>query len=247
MPICQRGPTAIHYQQAGAGRDVVLLHHATGSARNWRRQMPLLAETYRVTAYDRPGFGQSQWLDAWPLDYLDQDVADLIALLDRLEIPGAALVGHSDGASIALLAAARHPQRVAGVLAESPHVAVEIPRCPDAVAAFMAELEQSPHLLAALERAHAGRGRQVVRRWHDRWCDPAFWDWDVSAELAQVRCPTLVVHGADDPYFSAAHSAMIAQRTRGELILLPGLGHSPHTEAPEQFAPLLNSFLMSLS
>ncbi|HRI57144.1 MAG TPA: alpha/beta fold hydrolase, partial [Anaerolineae bacterium] len=100
MPICQLGPTAIHYQQAGAGRDVVLLHHATGSARNWRRQMPLLAETHRVTAYDRPGFGQSQWLDAWPLDYLDQDVADLIALLDALEIPRAALVGHSDGASI---------------------------------------------------------------------------------------------------------------------------------------------------
>lgn len=247
VAICQLGPTAIHYQQAGAGREVVLLHHATGSAHNWRRQSPLLAATHRVTAYDRPGFGQSQWLEAWPLDYLDQDVADLIALLDALEIDRAALVGHSDGAAIALLAAARHPQRVAGVLAESPHVAVEVPRCPDAVAAFVAELEQSPPLLAALERNHAGRGRQVVQRWHDRWRDPLFWTWDVSAELAQVRCPVRVVHGADDPYFSAAHSAMIAQRTRGELIVLPGLGHSPHIEAPEQFAPLMHSFLMSLS
>jgi len=243
MPLCQLAHTAIHLQQAGAGRDVVLLHHATGSVRTWRKQAPVLAASHRVTAYDRPGFGQSQWLDIWPLDYLDQDVKDLIALLDALDIGRAALIGHSDGAAIALLAAARHPGRVAGVLAEAPHVAVETPRCPDAIAAFMVELAASPDLQASLARNHGPRAGQVMQRWHDRWCDPAFWSWNVAAELAQIRCPVLVVHGAEDPYFSVAHSAMIAQRSGGELALLPGLGHTPHLEAPEQFAPLMQALL----
>jgi pimeloyl-ACP methyl ester carboxylesterase len=87
----------------------------------------------------------------------------------------------------------------------------------------------------------------VVQRWRDRWCDPSFWSWDVSAELAAVRCPVRVVHGAADPYFSVQHSAMIAARAQGELIVLPGLGHSPHSEAPELFAPLLLGFLQSLT
>lgn len=246
MPICHLPHATIHYQQAGSGSDVVLLHHAIGSARSWRKQLPALGGQLRATAYDRPGFGQSSWLDSWPLDYLDQDVADLIALLDVLHIQHAALVGHSDGATIALLAAARHPQRVVGVLAESPHVAVAVPRCPQAIERFVAEVAASSDLQASLARNHGTRAEQVVQRWRDRWCDPGFWTWDVSDELAAVRCPVLVVHGVHDPYFSVAHSAMIAERTRGELAVLPAVGHSPHVEAPELFAPLLVDFLKRL-
>ncbi len=240
-------PTTLHCQQAGAGPDVVLLHQATGSVRTWRKQTPVLADRFRATAYDRPGFGRSPWLETWPLDYLDQDVSDLLALLNALGIERAALVGHSDGATIALLAAARHPQRVSGVLAESPHVAVEVPRCPTAIDAFVAEITQSPALLASLARNHGNRAGQVVQRWRNRWTDPAFWSWDVSAELAGVQCPVLVVHGADDPFFSVAHSAMIAERTQGDLAVLAGLGHTPHVEAPEQFDPLMLDFLRRLA
>lgn len=247
MTICHLPHATLHLQQAGAGSDIVLLHHAIGNVRSWRKQLPVLAERLRATAYDRPGFGQSSWLDAWPLDYLDQDVADLISLLDALDIGHATLVGHSDGATIALLAAARYPQRVAAVLAESPHVAVEVPGCPDAIEQFAAEVAASPDLQASLARHHGLRARQVVQRWHDRWCDPAFWAWDVSYELAQVRCPVLVVHGAGDPYFSVQHSAMVAQRTQGELVVLPGVGHSPHIEAPHLFEPLLLDFLQRAS
>ncbi len=247
MPACRLPHATIEFQQTGVGPDVVLLHHALGSLRSWRRQIPALAGQFRATAYDRPGFGQSSWLDAgaWPLDYLDQDVADLIALLDALGIEHAALVGHSDGATIALLAAARHPERVVGVLAESPHVAVELPRCPQAIQQFAAEAAASPDLQASLARNHGLRAGQVVQRWRDRWCDPAFWTWDVSAELVAIRCPVQVVHGADDPYFSVQHSAMIAERTRGDLVVLPGVGHSPHVEAPDQFEPLLLDFLQA--
>lgn len=230
---------AIFYEQAGAGPDVVLLHHAIGSTQSWRKVVPTLAERCHVTVYDRPGFGQSAWRAAWTLDYLDQDVAELIALLDTLHIAQAALVGHSDGATIALLAAARFPTRVTRVLVESPHVAVETPRCPAAIATFAAEVVASAVLQAALTRNHGARALDVVQRWQSRWCDPAFWVWNVAAELAAVPCPVQVVHGADDPYFSVDHSAMIARSTRGALHVLPCVGHSPHSEAFDQFLPLL--------
>ena len=234
----------IYYDLHGSGPPVAFLHHATASSRNWRHIVPMLVEQYRTLAYDRPGFGRSSWLADWPLDYLDRDVDGLIALLDALSIGQTALVGHSDGAAIALLAAARHPQRVRCVVAEAPHVAVETPRCPDAVRSFADEVERSPALQAALARDHGEHGREVVRRWARRWLDPTFWSWDVRDELAGVSCPVLVVHGAYDPFFSPAHSAMIAGRVaNGQLQVIPDAAHVPHNEAREQFLELALSFL----
>lgn len=234
----------IYYDWRGSGPDVTLLHHATASSRNWRQIVPALAEQYTTLVYDRPGFGRSSWLADWPLDYLDRDVDGLIALLDALSIDQTALLGHSDGAAIALLAAARHPQRVSCVIAEAPHVAVETPRCPDAVRSLADEAERSPQLQAALARDHGDHGLAVVRRWARRWLDPAFWSWDVSDELAGVCCPVLVVHGADDPFFSLAHSAMIADRVaNGQLHVVADAAHGPHNQARQQFSELALSFL----
>lgn len=244
MPFLAINSHQVFYEVAGDGAPVTVLHHATASSRNWRALLPLLAVQFRVLSYDRPGFGRSSWLDEWPLDYLDRDVEDLIALLDALGVARTALVGHSDGAALALMAAARHPQRVGCVLAEAPHVAVETPRCPDAVQAFAAQVASSAALQEALARDHGARGGQVVQRWADRWLDPAFWSWDVSGELGAVACPVLVVHGADDPFFSQQHAAMIARRVvNGTLCVIPGAAHVPHNEAREPFVGLAFDFL----
>ncbi|MER2597979.1 MAG: alpha/beta fold hydrolase [Caldilineales bacterium] len=244
MPLCALPAATIYYESAGDGPPVLLLHHATGSVRSWRHQLaPLLQGRRQVIAYDRPGFGRSSERTAWALDYLDEDVAELIALLDALQIERAALLGHSDGASIALLAAARHPQRVSRVLAEAPHVTAGAPRCATAVAQLAAELLNSAQGMAAAERAHGPRAAAVIERWRNRWCDPAFWRWDVSAELTGIRCPVRVVHGLNDPFFAPQHAEQIAQLAHGELHLLPGLGHTPHSEAPQRFNALLDFFL----
>lgn len=233
-----------YYDLRGSGPVVTLLHHATAGSRNWRHVVPRLAERYQTLVYDRPGFGCSSWLADWPLDYLDRDVADLVSLLDVLSIGQTALVGHSDGATLALLAAARHPERVRCVIAEAPHVAVETPRCPDAVRAFAAQVKQSPAMLSALARDHGDHGLAVVRRWAERWLDPAFWHWAVGGELANVTCPVLVIHGADDPFFSLAHSEMIANRVAdGQLRIIANAAHGPHNEAREQFIDLALPFL----
>ena len=244
MPLLRLNAHQLYYELTGQGPTVVLLHHATGSSRSWRRQAPVLAEQFQVLTIDRPGFGRSPDWVSWPLDYLRRDVDDLFGLLDFLGLEQAALVGHSDGAAIALLAAAQRPESITKVVAEAPHVTVETPRCPDAIRQAMQQIAETPALVAALERDHAERAWAIVQRWADRWLDPAFWGWDERPALARVRCPVLVIHGVDDPFFSVEQAHLVADGVAcGTRWLLPGVGHSPHTEAAGLYTERVLAFL----
>jgi pyruvate dehydrogenase E2 component (dihydrolipoamide acetyltransferase) len=117
MPrVCANGHE-LYFEDRGAGDALILLHGDFECTRYWTAQVDAFAADYRVIAYDRHGFGRSAPLRALPPDFYDRNVADLIALLDHLEIAHAHLVGHSGGGTVALLAAARYPARVRAVLA----------------------------------------------------------------------------------------------------------------------------------
>lgn len=121
MPITTINGLRFHIQQQGDGPNVVLIHGVTGDLSIWYlcRAMQILGANRRVTAYDLRGHGYS---DAPPDGYTSADhAADLIALLDHLEIERASLVGHSFGAVIALHTAAIAPERVASVVLSDPY------------------------------------------------------------------------------------------------------------------------------
>jgi pimeloyl-ACP methyl ester carboxylesterase len=106
----------IHYQQAGQGPDLVLIHGLTGNLAVWHLKIiPLLWDHFRILTYDLRGHGYS---DMPPSGYSPTDMAgDLRGLLDELGIEKAALVGHSYGADIALYSALHYPQHVRQVVA----------------------------------------------------------------------------------------------------------------------------------
>ena len=106
----------LHYQQVGDGPDLVMIHGLTGNLAVWHlRIVPELAERYRVLTYDLRGHGHS---DAPAAGYSADDMAaDLLGLLDALEIERPVVVGHSYGADIALYHALLHPDRVREVIA----------------------------------------------------------------------------------------------------------------------------------
>ena len=160
MPLCQINTHQLFYDLTGHGPTVALMHHGTGSSRSWRRQVPALTARFQVLTIDRPGFGRSPDLAPWPFDYLRRDTDDLLALLDGLGIEQTALVGHSDGATIALLAAASQPERISKVVAEAPHVTVETPRCPNAVREAMDRISRIP---IWLQRLNAIMARELCR------------------------------------------------------------------------------------
>ncbi len=251
MPFVTLNDYRLYYEEQGAGPPVILLHNATGSTRDWRKVSPLLvAEGFRVIAYDRRGFGRSDPLAQpdWPLDYLRHSRDELIAFLNSLQLEHVALVGNSDGATIALLAAASHPTRIAGVVAESPHMWYEKESLLPAFAHFQQRMAQSARFWRAMARAHGERAEDVVRRWRTRWLDPSFFTWDERDVLTQITCPVLVLHGRQDIFFPVSHSEQIVRfLKRARFKVFETAGHTPHLEIAIDYTKVILPFLKSLT
>jgi pimeloyl-ACP methyl ester carboxylesterase len=120
MPKLKANGLNIHYQQAGSGPDVILIHGLTGDLSIWFlcEAMGVLGRSFRVTVYDLRGHGYSDV----PRDgYTSADqAADLMAIMDTLDIDRAMVVGHSFGAVIAMHAAALYPDRIDSVVLSDP-------------------------------------------------------------------------------------------------------------------------------
>lgn len=216
-------------------RPVVLLHEGLGSIGLWRDFPRAVASATgrRVVAYSRPGHGRSAPPAGGPRTaaFFDRE-ADVVlpAVLDALAVRDPILVGHSDGATIALLHAARHD--VAGVVAMAPHVFVEteaVGGIDDAVRAF-----EEGDLRERMARHHDDPDH-VFRSWSDLWLDPRFWSWSIEEDLRPLAAPLLLVHGAQDHYGTPEQLDRIAARVASQAVqrLVVAAGHSPHLDQPE--------------
>lgn len=223
---------------------VVLLHHGLGSRRAWRAQLPALAGAgWRALAYDRWGYGQSDPRPALDLPHFTRDRRDLEALLAALGVERAALIGHSDGGTLALEFAAALPDRVAALVVVAAHIYVEPAMIP-AFADLRRRFEAEAGLRQGLRRAHGDRARQVFFNWHDGWAQPEHLAWDLRPRLAAVRCPALVVQGQDDEHASPRHAHdLAAALPQATLWLEPGAGHMLPQDQPDLFNRRALAFL----
>ena len=181
---------------------LVFLHEGLGCIEMWRDFPERLC---RLTGrpgliYDRRGFGGSDKLEGrWPYDYLIQEGGIfLLAVLDACDIARAVLVGHSDGGSIALLAAALQGSRVCGVVTEAAHVFVEeitLAGIRRTVAAY-----ESSDLKNRLAYYHGDNTESAFRRWADTWLAPDFQPWNIEVYLPRATCPLLILQGQEDEY-----------------------------------------------
>jgi pimeloyl-ACP methyl ester carboxylesterase len=217
----------------GAEPAIALLHEGLGSIGLWRGVPDALLDATgrRTVTYSRAGYGRSGPVSLpRPLTYMHHE-ADVVlpALLTGLGIERPVLVGHSDGASIALLAAgAGLPVAALALLA--PHVIVEDVSVA-AIAAARTDYAETD-LRDRLARHHDDVD-VAFRGWNDAWLDPAFRDWDITDRLPGITAPVLVIQGADDPYGTTRQLDLIEAGVRGpfERLVLPDVGHAPHLEA----------------
>ncbi len=220
---------------------VVFLHEGLGSRSMWRDFPARLCAACgaRGLVYSRPGYGASTRPpgDRRDVDYLHRQAYEVLpALLEAVGIGSEAtppwLFGHSDGGTIALLVAARHPARVAGVVAVAPHLFVEdvtVAGVERARATFFAS-----DWRAKLGRHHADPD-WVFDSWTRIWLDPRFRAWNIEAELDAIACPVLAVQGVDDEYGTLEQVRTIARRVAGaQLLEMQGAGHSPQRDQPQR-------------
>lgn len=233
---------------AGASDEpaLVLLHEGLGSVGLWRGFPEALAKATgrRTVAFSRHGHGQSD-PPAKPRTpaFMHQEARELLPeLLAALGIRKPVLVGHSDGASIALIHAAEHP--VTAVVAIAPHVfveeicLVEIRRAREAY--------ETTDLRERLARHHRDPDAAFFG-WNGVWLDPAFRKWDITGELERIRCPLLLIQGERDQYGTMAQLDAIEQRARGPVRRVHlDCQHSPPTELPDQTLDAIAEFVRGL-
>src|ERR1700742_3688167 len=113
------GGAKVHYQRAGTGRPLLLLHGLVGSAKNWRRNINFLSRDSAVYALDLFNMGQSDRVPG--LDAGLEATADRLAsYMDAIGLDEADIAGHSHGGSVAMMFAARHPDRVRRLILFAP-------------------------------------------------------------------------------------------------------------------------------
>jgi pimeloyl-ACP methyl ester carboxylesterase len=216
---------------------LVFLHDSLGCITVWRDFPERLAAALGCDAlvYDRRGYGASSPFGSAPRTprYLEDEADVLARVLDACGVAEAVLFGHSDGGSIALVAAARFPERVRAVVTEGAHVLVEELTLAGIRAAR--EALRTTDLRERLRRHHGDRTDAVTAAWIDVWLSPAFRDWDITAYLPRIRCPVLALQGTDDEYGTPAQVRAIADGVAGpsRAELVPGVGHTPHRAAAD--------------
>ena len=270
----------LDYHYVSAGDDpctVIFLHGFGASVFSWRETIPDAAARCTAIALDRPAFGLTErpLRGEWdgPNPYSPTTQADhTIELMDALGIDQAVLVGHSAGGAIAVLAAARHPDRVSGLVLEAPAIyrGGGTPRLLRPLLATPQARRIGPLLL---RRTLGGdSGADLVRA---AWADPsavtdeviegyraplAIRDWDRALweltiaprpddpvdALDAVECPVLVVAGTEDRAVPYDDSVRVAEALGARLATFEETGHIPHEERPERFATELYRFLDDL-
>jgi pimeloyl-ACP methyl ester carboxylesterase len=254
VEVAWRGrPLRLEVERVGAAASphpvIVFLHEGLGSVAMWKGFPAAFcaANGLAGVVFSRYGYGRSTPkppAERWAPDFMHEQALDVLPrLLGELDIARPWLFGHSDGASIALLHATRHP--VAGVVAVAPHLFVED--------VSIASIEKAR---TAYEAGDLRRGLlkyhddpdSAFRGWNDVWLAPEFRDWNIEADIADIACPVLAVQGADDEYGTLEQVRSLVRRVPGARLLeLAHCGHSPHRDQPERLIREAGAFIVDRS
>lgn len=228
---------------------LVFLHEGLGSLSLWRDFPEKLARRsgMRALIYSRQGYGRSAPLDGpREPDFMHHEALIVLpALLDAFGIGKAILVGHSDGASIALIHAAHRPGLVKGAVLMAPHVMVE----PVSIASIarVAATYALGELRARLSRHHE-HVDDAFLGWSRIWLDPRFRGWSLEAECRRLTVPLLLIQGENDEYGTLAQLDTIerlvpATATR---LVLPDCGHSPQRDHEVAVLQAIEKFVVGM-
>jgi len=214
---------------------IVMLHEGLGSISHWKDFPSLLADATGavVFLYSRYGHGRSDALnEPRPVDYMHHEAQVVLPeILRQAGIERPLLLGHSDGASIAIIYAGTFPDSTAGLILEAPHVFVE-----DLSVSSIAQARvsyQETDLSQRLGRYHTNVDA-LFWGWNNIWLDPGFRDWNIESFLDAIRCPVLVLQGTEDEYGTIRQIEAIQRRIpSASAIIIDDCKHAPHRDRSE--------------
>lgn len=233
----------------GDAPTLVLLHEGLGCVALWRNFPQALAAATGcgVFLWSRAGYGQSDPAPPpWPLDYMTREAETrLQPTLDAAGVRDCVLVGHSDGATIAVeYAGGVSDGRVLGLVLIAPHVFAE----PTGLAAIArTRLAFAGKLRDGLAKYHRDPDG-AFHGWSGAWLDPSFRDWNVEDAIRHIRVPVLAIQGRDDEYGALAQLDAIEAQCPApvERLVLDDCRHAPHLERPAETVAAIQDFTARL-
>ena len=261
----------VHYEHAGCGRPLLLLHGLVGSTTNWRSNIGHLAQRASVFAFDLANMGRSERVQG--LDASLEATADrIVTYMDALGLREADVAGHSHGGAIALMLAARHPDRVGKLILFAPAnpfcdlgrhligfystpVGYWFARCIPAMPRFLKSV--------ALGRMYGDPERVTVEALEGYISGLSIpgtidhvmaivrgWSTDMQqlrASLASLsKTPTLLIWGDRDRAVGLSSAEHLGRYLKeSTLMVLPGAGHIPFEEMPELCNQAISEWLMA--
>lgn len=227
---------------------IVFLHEGLGSVELWRKFPAAVVE-----ATEHPGLVYTRYGNGWssPLseprlpDYMHGEALEVLPeIIGRVVGRSPILVGHSDGASIALIyAGSAHPVR--GLVLIAPHVFVE-PETVDRIASLRDSFTTSD--LAARMAGYHQDPAATFHGWADVWLSRGFRSWNMEEYLPAVGCPILLIQGDDDEFGTIKQLDAIAAASTGAVQrqLVAGAHHSPHLSHPDVVVAATSRFIADL-
>ncbi|MFI4978761.1 MAG: alpha/beta fold hydrolase [Nevskiales bacterium] len=218
MPYAELPGVRLHYEEAGAGPPLVLLHGIGASCKDWEYNIPAFARDYRVIAPDLRGFGRSERSGNYSVATF---ASDIWHLLDQLQVERFHLIGHSMGGAVALQMAVDRPQRLSSAVA--------------------GKLFPGPHQQALRDRATAG-GMANDRGVYLETLKQLL-GWSVLEQLDRLIMPVLVL-AAEHDYFPVTDAEVFARALHdAHLKIFAGMHHAVPLEAPQAFNTAVLRFL----
>jgi pimeloyl-ACP methyl ester carboxylesterase/predicted glycosyltransferase len=269
-----RDGVTLFYEVYGSGEPAVLLLPTWSivHSRCWKFQIPYLARHCRVLTFDPRGNGRSDRPENAEAYAETEFAADALAVLDETSTERAVIVGWSLGAQRGLLLAAKHPERVRGIVFIAPAVPLGaqtaraeamqtfaqrrdsyegwemynrhywLAHYNQFLQFFFAQVFTEPHSTKQIEDA-VGWGRETTPETLIASEFGATLDEHATRQLAaRLHCPVMVIHGSNDELRSPDSGAELAALTRGAFVSLEGSGHGPAARDPVKVNLLLRDF-----
>jgi pimeloyl-ACP methyl ester carboxylesterase len=234
----------------GDKSELVFLHEGLGSISLWKDFPARVAAATGspVTVYSRYGSGNSDPLAApHTVRYMhDEALRDLPQVLTQLNVANPILIGHSDGASIAIIYAGANRDHkgppVRGLVLLAPHVFVE-----NLSLASISEARlrfETTNMCEKLGRHHRDPAR-TFWGWNNVWLHPGFRQWNIEEYLPRITCPILAIQGLDDEYGTMAQVEAIKRQSCGtvEILTLADCRHSAHRDQADATLQAITSFV----
>jgi len=259
VPVAQLPHLELHYERRGTGEPLLLIMGMSGTHRHWGKPfLDALEPSFDVIAYNHRGVGQSSRMEA-PFT-IPELADDALGLMDALELDSAHVMGISMGGMVAQELVLRHPERVRTLVlgctyAGGPGSALT---GQDVIAELSSSMLSGDRELAIRTawQVNVSPAFAAGRDSYETFAEiarqlpvavpvimaqaQAIGSHDTSARLAEIRVPTLVIHGTEDRMLAASNGELIARAIPGaRLQVMDGVGHLFFWEEPERSAALV--------